>query len=153
MDEKCRNDHPRVRPDGTSNVYIYPPRAGRKPRITCRTCRDGESVERLSQEERVAKLAEREVAKVVPKRLNAYGELRFWGICRGISLEKYPLRLAWLMAQLSPELVQDIREAADLLERGVGVFDIHDGNLDKIRARIDGTSAPEKKEEDHDAQA
>jgi hypothetical protein len=134
MDEKCRNGHPRVRPDGTSNAYIYPPRPGRKPRITCRTCRDGEPVERQSQEERVAKLAEKEVAKVVPRTLNAHGELRFWGMCRGISLERYPLRMAWLMAQLSPELVQDIRETADLLERGVYVFDAHDGDLDKIEA-------------------
>jgi hypothetical protein len=137
IEETCRNGHPRVKADGTSNVYVYPPRPGRKPRITCRTCRDGEPVGRPSQEDRVAKLAEREVAKVVPKKLNAHGELRFWGLCRGISLEKYPLRMAWLMAQLRPELVQDIRGAADLLERGVYVFDAHDGDLEKIRARIE----------------
>ena len=135
--ETCRNGHPRVKTDGTSNVYVYPPRSGRKPRITCRTCRDGEPVERPPQEERIAGLAEREVAKVVPKKLNAYGELRFWGMCRGISAEKYPLRMAWLMAQLRPELVQDIRQAADLLERGIYVFDAHDGDIEKIRARIE----------------
>src|SRR6266487_3368176 len=102
MNETCKNGHPRVKPDGTSNVYVYPPRPGRKPRITCRTCRDGEPVEGPSQEKRVARLAEREVAKVVPKKLNDHGELRFWGMCRGICLERYPLRMAWLMAQLSP---------------------------------------------------
>jgi hypothetical protein len=145
MDEKCRNGHPRVRPDGTSNVYVYPPRPGRKPRITCRTCRDGEPVERQSQEERVAKLAEREVAKVVPKKLNAYGELRFWGMCRGISLEKYPLRVAWLMAQLDAEQVADIRSAYDLLERATHVFEAHDGDQEKIRHTA---TTPSKKEED-----
>jgi hypothetical protein len=101
-------------------------------------------MERQTQEERVAQLAEREVAKVVPKKLNAHGELRFWGMCRGISLERYPLRMAWLMAQLRPELVQDIREAADLLERGIYVFDAHGGDPDKIRARI---STPEPRQE------
>ena len=29
---------------------------------------------------------------------------------------------------------EDVRKAADLLERGVGVFDIHDGDLAKIEA-------------------
>jgi hypothetical protein len=37
----CRNGHPRVNADGSSNVYTYPSREGRKPRITCRICRDG----------------------------------------------------------------------------------------------------------------
>lgn len=135
MAAECRNGHPRVNEDGTSNVYVYPPRPGRKPRITCRTCRDGERVERQSQEDRVARLAEKEVSKVVPKRLNAYGELRFWGLCRAIVGERYPLRMAWLMAHLSPDLVNDVRTAADLLERGIYVFDAHDGDLNKIEAR------------------
>jgi hypothetical protein len=104
-------------------------------------------VERQSQEERVAKLAERELDKVVPRQLNAHGELRFWGLCRGISSVEYPLRMAWLMALLSPELVEDIREAADLLERGVDVFDAHDGDLERIRARIEsGHPAKEESE-------
>ena len=137
-EEECRNGHPRVNPDGTSNTYVYPPRPGRKPRITCRICRDGMPIDRPPQEERVAKLAAKEVTKVVPKKLNAFGELRFWGMCRGICLERYPLRMAWLMAQLSPELVPDVRHAADLLERGVGVFDIHEGDLAKIEATIKG---------------
>jgi hypothetical protein len=136
MDEKCRNGHARVRDDGTSNVYVYPPRPGRKPRITCRTCRDGEPVEGLSQEERVAKFAEREVARVVPQKLDAYRELRFWGLCRAIVAERYPLRMAWLMAQMDPDLVGDVRKAADLLERGVYVFDAHDGDIEKIRATM-----------------
>jgi hypothetical protein len=154
MEETCRNGHPRVRADGTSAVYVYPARPGRKARITCRTCRDGEPVERPSQEERVARFAEKEVAKIVPRNLNRFGELRFWGLCRGISAERNPLRMAWLMAQLSPQQVQDIRETADLLERGVYVFDAHDGDINKIRARIDANRAPEKeKEEEHDAQA
>jgi hypothetical protein len=147
MSDTCRNGHERT-PEST---YIYPARAGRKPRITCRTCRDGEPVVRPSQEERVAKLSEREVAKVVPKKLNAYGELRFWGMCRGISLERYPLRMAWLMAQLRPELVQDIREAADLLERGIYVFDVHDGDLNRIRARMSTPEQHQEKEEEHHA--
>lgn len=146
MEETCRNGHPRVKEDGTSNVYVYPPRPGRKPRITCRTCRDGEPVERPSQEERVARFAEKEIAKVVPKKLNTYGELRFWGMCRGISLERHPLRMAWLMAQLRPELVKDIRHAADLLERGVYVFDAHEGDIDKIRARIE-SERPSKEDD------
>lgn len=133
MSETCRNGHPRVMPDGTSNVYVYPPRPGRKARITCRTCRDGEPVERVPQAERVAAFADREVAKVVPKRLNAYGELRLWGLCRAIVAERTPLRFAWLMAQMRPELVEDVRKAADLLERGIYVFDAHDGDLEKIR--------------------
>lgn len=137
MKETCRNGHPRVKADGTSNVYVYPPRPGRKPRITCRTCRDGEPVDRPPQEERVAAFAEREVAKVVPKKLNEYGELRFWGLCRAIVAERYPLRMAWLMTQMRPELVDDVRKAADLLERGVYVFDAHDGEPDKIRQTAD----------------
>ncbi|MEX1263838.1 MAG: hypothetical protein WEE66_07880 [Actinomycetota bacterium] len=146
MNETCKNGHPRVKPDGTSAVYVYPSRPGRKPRITCRTCRDGEPAERPSQEERVARFAEKEVAKIVPKKLNAYGELRFWGLCRAIIAERYPLRIAWLMAQLSPELVQDVREAADLLERGVYVYDAHDGDIDKIRARFEPKGGPKKEE-------
>lgn len=133
MEETCRNGHPRARPDGTSNVYVYPPRPGRKPRITCRTCRDGEPVERAPQAERVAAFAEREVAKVVPKRLNAYGELRLWGLCRAIVAERAPLRLAWLVAQMRPEFVDDVRKATDLLERGIYVFEAHDGDPEKIR--------------------
>lgn len=136
-DEKCRNGHPRVRADGTSNVYVYPPRQGRKPRISCRTCRDGEPINRPPQEERVAAFAEKEVAKVVPKRLNAYGELRFWGLCRAIVAERYPLRMAWLMSQLKPELLDDVRTAADLLERAVYVLDAHDGDPDKIAKTAD----------------
>jgi hypothetical protein len=139
VDETCRNGHART----PENTYIFPAREGRKPRITCRTCRDGEPLAKPSQEDRVAKLAAREVANVVPRKLNAYGELRFWGMCRGISSEKYPLRMAWLMAQLSPELVQDIRETADLLERGIYVFDAHDGDPDKIRARFSPTKQSE----------
>lgn len=146
MLEKCRNGHPRVGEDGTSNVYVYPTRPGRRPRITCRICRDGEPVERPSQEERVAKLAEIEVAKVVPTNLNAFGQLRFWGLCNAIVGERYPLRMAWLMAQLTPGLLQDVRDAADLLERGVYVFDAHDGDIFKIRARMEG-SAPAKDKE------
>ncbi len=42
----CRNGHPRVAADGSSNVYHYPPREGRKPRMTCRICRDGVPRER-----------------------------------------------------------------------------------------------------------
>jgi hypothetical protein len=148
MTNACRNGHERT----SDSTYVYPAREGRKPRITCRTCRDGEPAERQSQAERVAKLAEREVAKVVPQKLNAYGELRFWGMCRGISAEKYPLRMAWLMAQLQPALVQDIRNAADLLERGIFVFDAHDCDIDKIRAHIDGKSAAAKEKENDDAQ-
>lgn len=137
MSETCRNGHSRVNLDGTSNTYIYPARVGRKPRITCRTCRDGEPIERVSQEERMAAIAARELAKVVPKKLNEFGELRFWALCRGIAAERYPLRIAWLIAQLRPELVDEIRRAADLLERAVYVFDAHDGDLEKIRARIE----------------
>jgi hypothetical protein len=143
MDEKCRNGHPRVRPDGTSGVYVYPPRPGRKPRITCRTCRDGEPVEKESQEERVARLAEKEVAKVIPKTLNGHGELKFWALCRAITRERYPLRMAWLMAQLDPDLTEDVKKAADLLERGIYVFEAHDGDLDKITARIEGKTKEE----------
>lgn len=35
--EACRNGHPRT----VENTYRYPEREGRKPRITCRICRDG----------------------------------------------------------------------------------------------------------------
>lgn len=146
--DHCRNGHPRVKPDGSSNVYVYPPRPGRKPRITCRTCRDGEPVAKPSQEERVAKLAEREVAKVVPKRLNAHGELRLWGMCRGISLERYPLRMAWLMAHLEPEQVDDIRRTADLLERAIHVFDAHDGDLNRIKQTASPTTSERSKSHD-----
>ena len=146
MNETCKNGHPRVKPNGTPNVYVYPSRPGRKPRITCRTCRDGEPVEKESQEERVARFAEKEVAKVVPKRLNAFGELRLWGLCRAIVAERYPLRMAWLMAQLSPDLIEDIRGAADLLERGIYVFDAHDRDIEKIRARIEGRGDEEKED-------
>jgi hypothetical protein len=143
MTETCKNGHPRIGPNGESNVYRYPDRPGRKPRITCRICRDGEPVERRSQEERVARFAEKEVAKVVPSTLNRHGELRLWGLCRGIARERYPLRMAWLMAQLNPELVDDVRKAADLLERGIYVFEAHDGDLDKITARIEGKTKEE----------
>lgn len=150
MNDSCRNGHPRERVDGTSNVYVYPSRPGRKPRITCRTCRDGEPAERPSQEERVAKFAEKEVAKIVTKKLNAYGELRFWGLCRAIVAEQYPLRMAWLMAQLRPELVGDIREAADLLERGLYVFDVHDGDADKLSQTADRVREEEGSNGDQD---
>jgi hypothetical protein len=141
--EKCKNGHPRVGPNGESYVYCYPDRPGRKPRITCRICRDGEPIEKETQQERVARFAEKEVAKVVPKTLNGHGELRFWALCRAITRERYPLRMAWLMAQLNPELVDDVRKAADLLERGIYVFEAHDGDLDKITARIEGKTKEE----------
>lgn len=149
--EECRNGHPRVKADGTSNVYVYPPRPGRKPRITCRTCRDGEPVYWPPQEERVAAMAEREVAKVVPKKLNAYGELRFWGLCRAIVAERYPLRMAWLMSQLSPELVDDIRQASDLLARGIGVFDMHEGDPNRIRQTAAKAAKDERSSSDDEA--
>jgi hypothetical protein len=147
MSDTCRNGHERTQ----ESTYIYPAREGRKPRITCRTCRDGEPQASPSQEERVAAIAAREVAKLLPKKLNEFGELRFWGMCRGISLERYPLRMAWLMAQLRPELVQDIREAADLLERGIYVFDVHDGDLNRIRARMSTPEPHQEKEDEHHA--
>ncbi len=140
MFDMCRNGHERT-PEST---YVYPAREGRKPRITCRTCRDGEPQTRPSQEERVAALAAREVAKLLPKKLNEFGELRFLGLCRGIALERFPLRMAWLMAQLTPEQVADIRRASDLLSRGVTVFDMHDGDPSKIHARI---STPDQRQE------
>jgi hypothetical protein len=130
---ECRNGHPRVNLDGTSNTYVYPSRPGRKPRITCRICRDGLPIDRPPQEERVARLAAKEVTKVVPRKLNAFGELRFWGLCRAIQAERYPLRMAWLMSQLRHELVDDIRYASDLLARGIGVFDMHDGDPNRIK--------------------
>ena len=37
----CRNGHPRTNEDGSSNLYTYPPREGRRPKFTCRICRDG----------------------------------------------------------------------------------------------------------------
>src|SRR4051812_6904992 len=131
MADTCRNGHERT----PGSTYIYPSREGRKPRITCRICRDGEPLAGPSQEEHVAAIAAREAA-FVSKELDAFGALRFWGMCLGISLETYPLRMAWLMAQMRPELVEDIRQAANLLERGIHVFDAHDGELSKIEARI-----------------
>ena len=88
-----------------------------------------------------AAVAAREVAKLLPKKLNAFGELRFWGLCRGIAIERFPLRMAWFMAQLQPEQVADIRHASDLLDRGIRVFDAHDGDIDKIRARTSADGA------------
>jgi hypothetical protein len=46
--QTCRNDHPSVNADGSSNVYTYPPREGRKRKITCRVCRDGLPRERTT---------------------------------------------------------------------------------------------------------
>jgi hypothetical protein len=37
----CRNGHPRFADDGSSNLYTYPFREGRRPKFTCRICRDG----------------------------------------------------------------------------------------------------------------
>lgn len=150
-EEKCRNGHPRVNPDGTSNTYVYPPRPGRKPRITCRTCRDGLPIDRPPQKERVARLAAREVAKVVPRKLNAYGELRFWGLCRAIQAERYPLRMAWLMSQLRPELVDDIRQASDLLARGIEVFDMHQGDPNRIKQTAGKTAKEEGSSSDDES--
>jgi hypothetical protein len=148
MNETCKNGHPRIRPDGMSNTYVYPQRPGRKPKVTCRICRDGEAVERASQDEKVASLAAKELARVVPKKLNAYGEIRFWVLCREIADERNPLRMAFLMAQIPTVDVAVIREASDLLERAIYVFDAHEGDLEKIEAKITKAREQSKSKEE-----
>jgi hypothetical protein len=65
----CRNGHPRMNEAGSSNLYTYPPREGRRPKFTCRICRDGLPREMDARSARAPSIFEEfDVRKVRPRK-------------------------------------------------------------------------------------